>query len=447
MQRAIDAAGVPAQVGAILTLAPVDAERTSDVDERAGSLREAWCAALAPRVRTVPRLRQRLVDAPFGCGRPYWIDDPSFDITRHVRVCPCPPPGDEQAVLRQVAELVTTPLPRDRPLWSALLLTGLSSGEAGFVVVFHHVLADGIGGLAALGALVDPSPASPERASGDDDRFPQPAPSRSDLLRDAWSSRLAAARSWRAGFRRLRLGIGELRTTPRLDAPRSSLNRPTSPHRAMAVVRAPLAPLLAVARAHGAKFNDVILTAVGAAVADLLASRGETLPEIVVSVPVSARTEANAADLGNQVGAFPVSVPLSGDLADRLDAVATTTRARSAPSGASAAILEPAFRGMAALHLLHRFVDRQRLVNTFVTNLHGPDTRLVLLDRQITGITAVTISEGNVTVAFAVLSYAGNVAITVLVDPTAVSTGEHLRMSARLEHHLAVLAALTPARA
>src|SRR5262249_61894150 len=40
---------------------------------------------LAERIPAVPRLRQRLVHAPFGCGGPIWIDDPQFDIRNHVR--------------------------------------------------------------------------------------------------------------------------------------------------------------------------------------------------------------------------------------------------------------------------------------------------------------------------------------------------------------------------
>lgn len=41
--------------------------------------------ALADRVPAVPRLRQRLMRSPFGGGRPVWVDDPAFDIRRHVR--------------------------------------------------------------------------------------------------------------------------------------------------------------------------------------------------------------------------------------------------------------------------------------------------------------------------------------------------------------------------
>jgi len=57
----------------------------------------------------VPRLRQRLVRVPPGCGRPVWIDDPGFDAARHVRILPCPDPGDEQALLDVAAAKAPSP--------------------------------------------------------------------------------------------------------------------------------------------------------------------------------------------------------------------------------------------------------------------------------------------------------------------------------------------------
>src|SRR5438477_12820863 len=43
----------------------------------------------AERVPAVPRLRQRLISVPTGCGGPIWIDAPGFDICRHVRAVTC----------------------------------------------------------------------------------------------------------------------------------------------------------------------------------------------------------------------------------------------------------------------------------------------------------------------------------------------------------------------
>lgn len=107
-------------------------------------------AAIADRIRMVPRLRQRFLPAPFGCGRPYWVDDPDFDICNHFRHVSCPVPGYEAALLDIAADTVSHRLPACRPLWSATLVTGLADGGAALIVVLHHVIADGMGGLAVL---------------------------------------------------------------------------------------------------------------------------------------------------------------------------------------------------------------------------------------------------------------------------------------------------------
>lgn len=65
---------------------------------------------------------------------------------------------------------------------------------------------------------------------------------------------------------------------------------------------------------------------------------------------------------------------------------------------------------------MHWFVDRQRLVTTFVTNLRGPDVRLSFLTAPITDVIAVSSISGNVAVAFAVPSYAGTLRVTVIAD-------------------------------
>jgi molybdopterin-biosynthesis enzyme MoeA-like protein len=169
---------------------------------------------LDERIRAVPRLRQRLYRAPPGCGRPYWADDPAFDIDKHVRQVRCPPPGDERALLDLAAAQLREPMPRSRPLWSATFVSGLAGGGTGLLVIMDHVLADGIAGLAVLSTLVDQVAGT---AQARPDRFPVPAPRARELASDAWRGRLR--RSPRAepgtprqarGLRRIREGIAEL---------------------------------------------------------------------------------------------------------------------------------------------------------------------------------------------------------------------------------------------
>ena len=387
MQLASDLPGSPMQVAAVLVLASTP-ELT------------AVRAALGERIKAVPRLRQRLARTAFGGGRPVWVDDPEFHIRNHVDAVA----GDEAGLLGVAAATVSRRLPRDRPLWSVTLVTGLPGGGAALITVLHHVLADGLGGLAVLGCLIDGSPAAPE--SG----FPRPAPGRRDLVLDAARRRLRALR------RRPTIPALGGGTAPR--PPHSSLNRPIGDHRRLAVARADLAGLRRVAHAHGATVNDALLTAVSGALCGVLRRRGEDIDRFVLSVPVAARHAAAADQLGNQVGFMPVPVLVAGDPLQRLAAVARTTRARRpADPQASAALIRPLFRVLAAVGLFRWFADRQPLVTTMVTDLRGPATRLSFLSVPVTEILPVTPITGNVTVGFAALSYAGTLVVTVTADP------------------------------
>jgi diacylglycerol O-acyltransferase / wax synthase len=403
MELASDVGPVPPQVGAILVFAPGASMTASGVRD-----------ALADRIRGIPRLRQQLVSTPPGCGRPVWVDDPDYDITRHVHDVRCPPPGDEEALLRVAAEVVTHPLASDRPLWSATLVTGLAGDACALIVVFHHVMADGMGGLAVLAGLVD-GVVSPPPSD-----FPRPKPSWRRLTRDAAAGRLNALAHLASVPARLRDAMAELRpgATPR--APRCSLNRPVGTRRRFGVVRADLAQVRAVGHEQGGTVNDVFLAAVSGALSSLLAHRGERVDHIVASVPVSGRTEAAVAQLGNQVGVIPVTLPTSGDPLDRLRSIAGATRAhRTGTRGASAALLAPVFRALALLGALRWLIERQHMVTTFVTNLRGPDARVSFLGKTISEVVPLTVVTGNVAVVFAVLSYAGTLTVTVGVDADA----------------------------
>ena len=406
MELVCDVSGSSMQVAAVLVLETSSALDRPQLDLAA--VREA----IDQRITAAPRLRQRLLDAPWGCGRPVWIDDPGFDIRNHVGGVGCPAPGDETAMLGVVADTITRRLPPDRPLWSATLITGLTGGRSALIVVFHHVLTDGIGGLAVLAELVDGIPAA---AATD---FPRPPPRGRELFADALGARGRALVHLPAALRRLRAAVAELGSGGTKRLPRSSLNRPIGPRRALAVARADLAAVRAAAHAHGATINDVDLAAVTGALRAMLHERGETVDRFVVSVPVSARREASATELGNRVGVIPVDIPATGEPTRRLARIAGVTRKRkTAAPGSSAALIGPVFRALAKVGAYGWFVNRQRMVNTFVTNLRGPDEHLAFLGAPVTGVIPLSGISGNVTVAFAALSYAGTLTVTVIADP------------------------------
>ena len=394
---------------------------------------------LGERIRAVPRLRQRLHRAPPGCGRPYWADDPAFDIGEHIRQVCCPPPGDERALLDLAAARLAEPMPRSRPLWSVTFVTGLADGGTGLVVIMDHVLADGVAGLAVLGTLVDQAAGT---AQAQADRFPAPAPRVRELAADAWRGRLrragqagpGAPRQAR-GLRRIRAGIAELGgARPPRRLPATSLNRPVGPQRRLDVAVADLATIRDLAHAHGGTVNDVVLAAVAGALRTLLAARGEQLSEVTITVPVAARRAATGGELGNQIGIMLVTVPATGDLGARITRTAQITRERkSRARGASAALFVPAFLLLARTGLLRWFTRHQRIVQTFITNLRGPQDPLTFGGAAVRAIIPIPSTTGNVTVTFAASSYAGTFGVTILSDPARMPDASALAAALRRE--------------
>lgn len=403
MQLASDVGPVPFNVGALLLL---------DADSHQAA---ALADLLADRAARVPRLSQRLVTPTAAWQRPWWQHLPYLDLRSRVEVRAATAPGDRDALLTDAVALLTQPLPRTAPLWRATVLTGLRERRCALVLVLHHVLADGIGGLAVLAALADGA-AAPE-ADG------RPAPgAASDRVGDRWAS--------------VRRGLRELGGGRPQAAPATSLNRPTGRSRALVTADADLRTVRAAARAAGATVNDVLLVAATGAASEVLGARGESPTELVVSVPVSARAAASAGDLGNRVGVMPVRVPLAGERAQRLAAVARATgqqRSQSGGRGASAALVGPVFRVLAATGLLRWFVDRQRLVNLFLTNLRGPSGHLRVGGATVTEVVPLTSTQGNVGLAFAALSYAGRLTVTAVLDPEVVTERDLLGRALQAE--------------
>jgi hypothetical protein len=119
------------------------------------------------RILAVPRLRQRLIKVPPGCGRSVWVDEADFNIDRHVRAVSCRSPGDESALYDTALAVIMDRLPRDAPLWLIVLITDLADGAA---------------------ALLDPG-ARPAAV-----HFPRASPTQAILARDAWRTRLLGMR-------------------------------------------------------------------------------------------------------------------------------------------------------------------------------------------------------------------------------------------------------------
>ncbi len=407
-QLVVDVGSVPNQIGAVLTLEGADETAVSTL-----------VTVIGDRLRDVPRLRQRLIPHPPGGGPAAWVEEPGFDVTHHLEVMACPAPGDEPALLALAADRVTTALPATSPRWRVALVTGLAGGRLGVVAVFHHVMMDGIGGLAVLSRLVDHE-AVAEAASAATSAVtstgssPRPSARRQpEVTPPRWQRALHRLSERRARSRSARRELGARPTL----ATRCSLNAPTGPQREVAVVRAELEASKRFAHAQGgATVNDVLLGAVAGALGTLLRRRGEQVERLVATVMVAPDRAGTSA---NQAGIAPIALPTGGSLADRLPAITARTRARlRGRRGGSAAPFGAALWLLARLRLLRWGIDHQRMVHTFVTNLRGPASPVTLAGLPVTDLVPISLATGNVTVAFAAMSYAGTLTVTIVTDPT-----------------------------
>ena len=398
---AMDTGAVPEQFAAVLVLdGPVDMAVAEQV--------------LAERIARVPRLRQRPARTPPGCGRPVWVDDMAFDVRRHLRRVRCLPPGDEAALVDTAVPILAEPLPRDRPLWRAALIDGVAGGDTALLLVAHHVLADGLGGLAVLAQLVD-GPSQAAAAS-----FPRRPPTAAALAADALCSRLRAARDVRLGWHQLRRamaaggGLTPVRATP------CSLNRPTGPERRAVVAHADLRRLRQTAHRYGGTVNAALLTAASDALNHILIRRGEALEDLVVAVPVAGRAAADGMQLGNQVAPLLVSVPTTGDLPERIAHVAKDVRRRRglATGPPPIAVLGPAFRLAAALGGYRWYMNHQRRLHTLLSFVRGPEQPAQFAGAVVRTIIPLVVGgAGNITVAFQALSYGDTLTVTAIAAP------------------------------
>ncbi|MGN6176463.1 MAG: wax ester/triacylglycerol synthase family O-acyltransferase [Streptosporangiaceae bacterium] len=383
---------------------------------------EAIKARIEQRLHLAPRLRQRLHRPGFGLGAPVWVDDASFDISRHVKTRPVPAGGGEEALLATCVELNDRPFDQAHPLWEIWLLTGARDGHVPMLIRFHHVLADGIAALLLLGTLFDSAPDAPEQEGPA--WTARPIPARSELLGDALRRSITGIRRGAHKIEHPRRTLTPARTlflqalqlAREGRAPRTSFNRPVGRQHRVLLVRADLEQAKQVAHAHHATVNDVVLCTIAGGARALLAGRGELQHPLVlkVSVAASVRAPTSASQAGNLVGILLVPVPVDEeDPIRRLEQIARATaeRKRLPPYQPAARFLQRA---------MIRSMNRQRRINLLMSNLPGPPQPMYFAAAKILEVFQIGVVQGNVAVQVGALSYAGQLNFDIVADANLV---------------------------
>ena len=97
-------------------------------------------------------------------GRPFWIDDPRFNIDYHVRHTALPAPGSEDQLRGLAGRVFSQRLDRSKPLWEIWLAQGLEGDRFALISKTHHALVDGVSGVDIATVLFDLTPVPESRS-------------------------------------------------------------------------------------------------------------------------------------------------------------------------------------------------------------------------------------------------------------------------------------------
>lgn len=362
-----------------------------------------------------------------------WVDDPDFDLSRHVVVHPASGALDRAALQRFVGEQRSTPLDPAHPMWRFHLLQGYEGGSA-VVFRFHHSIADGIRSTQLLMGMLDPldgeAPGMAARVGRHG--LAHPHPKRGMRPLDTLLNTAVAV---------LTLGLW--------NNPRTALEG--RPGIAKAVAWSdplPLPELQDVAARTGSTINDVCAALVCGALARHLerGPGGHPLPpdddRIAWMVPVNLRPPEDRPppELGNHFALVLVPLP-HGRMAfqDRLRAVhRAVARIRDSwepevTYALSRAIaLSPAPVGTA----VNRFFGAKGV--GVLTNVPGPRTAMALAGVPVARVVGWAPTSMRQALTVTIFSYAGQVTIgfgtdlAVVPDADALVAGLHEEFASAL---------------
>ncbi|MEJ2869268.1 WS/DGAT domain-containing protein [Actinomycetospora sp. OC33-EN08] len=426
-----------------------------DLDALRARVQERWVAVY-------PGFRQRPTwpTGPIGPAR--WVDAPP-DLTRHVTTMTLPAPGDDgsasgatgrgdAALARRIGELMSTPLPADRPWWRMEAITGYD-GTALHVAI-HHGLADGVALSHLFHALADPvsDPRTPAAYAAP----PREARPVHDVRLFRREVRDRAASLW-ATVRRSGTpeGASELAATGRAIGHSASLlaspprekpsplqGRPGVAKAARWTTSVPLEDVRAAGKAAGGSVNDVLCAAIAGALRTYLGgSEGSDVPRLRAVMPTNLRPldAPISAELGNEFGL--VLPPLPTDEPDPTRRIERMHRAMATIKRTNQALAS--FTGIAAAGLgtpahTQKLVARYaRAGSLIVSNVPGPLEELTIGDVRVRDLMFWVPCSARLGLGVSVLSYAGRVRLGVDADLGLIGGEEGMdRFTAALEEEV-----------
>jgi WS/DGAT/MGAT family acyltransferase len=386
--------------------------------------------------------------------RPYWVEDPNFDLEYHVRHIGLPQPGDWRQLCIQVARLHARQIDLRRPPWEITVIEGLNAvpgvprGSFAMALKLHHCAVDGMASVQMIAAMHDLDADGPRPAGPDNPWRPDALPSNADLLsRTAINVALYPLRAGAVlassapkvvrGLAGLpakliggvvsRVGGGGLPSFP----PKTRFNQTVSPHRVFEARFHDLADFKRIkASVPGATVNDVALAYVGGALREYLAGHGELPDEsLVAACPISLRDSDDKSGKGNMV--FGRLQSLGTDIADpieRLSSIAASTAGGRSGSDQSTGtqLLEligtvpTSLLGITAKAASVLPLSGPTVANTTVTNVPGPTEPIFFSGARLVRAAGLGPLVAGLNLIHVVASYNGTLSISATADRDAL---------------------------
>ncbi|MDP7701298.1 wax ester/triacylglycerol synthase family O-acyltransferase [Mycobacterium sp. TY815] len=378
---------------------------------------EEFVEAFAERVQSIPRCTQVLRTHPLDIGPPEWVQDPHFDISRHLHRLAVPHPGGDVELFDVVADVMERRLDRERPLWECYIIEGLSDDRWAVLTKLHHCIADGIATTQMMAKFSDEGGGEsfatdihgaqePERRWWDVKVSLNPVSWMSGLVRGALSAASAVEHA--------ALGAAELTASMLTSAPDTSLSGSVTTRRRYRAARVRLADLHEVGDAFDVTINDVALAAITASYRQLLLDRGEQpgRNSLRTLVPVSVRGTNHFNLTDNEVSAMLPLLPVDeADPVTQLELVHKRllhAKGSGQSEGGSAMLsvvgnVPFAFSAWAVRLLSHL---PQKAVVALATNVPGPRAEQRLLGRRVVEILPVPPIALQLRTGIAMVSYA-----------------------------------------
>jgi diacylglycerol O-acyltransferase len=346
-----------------------------------------------------------------------WDEDDQFDIDHHFRHEALPQPGRIRELLTRVSAEHSNLLHRDRPLWQAHLIEGLSNRRFALYTKVHHALLDGTAAMRLLSGSLSSDPEKreipPVWAIPKGVRAVRPSEAPEGPM-----ERLAALLGKQIGtIPALARELGKLADREHRDpahvsifqAPICPLNERITGSRRFAAQSYSLARFRALAKIFDATVNDVVLAVCSGALRRYLEGL-DCLPAepLIALVPISLRKDESTE--GNQIAMILANLGTHlADPAERMRTIKASVQeskqryAQMTPEESlnfAALMLAPTF-----LNMVTGLAPQLHAFNVVISNVPGPREPLYWNGAKLIGLYPVSLVIDRMALNITLTSY------------------------------------------